>query len=79
LIFYFYDKEINQVEDIKGNIPLARAFHSSLLIEESNSIIISGGILQNGRVSDEIFLYKIEENEFVTVNTNNEEVKGNRS
>jgi hypothetical protein len=67
LFIYFYTREIKLV-DTKGNIPTPRAFHSSCLIRENSKfpyLIFYGGIIQNNRVSNEIYLYNITRQEFI--------------
>jgi len=77
-IIYFYTKEINQVLDIKGQLPAARAFHGSVLVEGRDAnIIIYGGILQNNRVSNEIFIYNLKNREFTQFLTGDNNQKSN--
>ena len=64
----FYNKEIDMVKDIKGISPSGRAFHSSFLVnKESPFIIYYGGILQDSRVSKEIFIYEIVKKQFTII------------
>ncbi len=58
ILFYFYDREISLIK-VNGPIPLARAFHSSILIEERSSIVYYGGLMKNENSSNEIIIYNV--------------------
>ena len=58
-----------KISDIKGNIPDPRAFHSSNMIKNT-FICIYGGILQNGQISNEFFIYDMVKKEFSLILNN---------
>ena len=59
------DSEYKLIDDYKGKVPEARAFHSSVLIK-NNFICSYGGIMQN-TILNELLIYDIIKNEFSTV------------
>jgi hypothetical protein len=64
-VFYFYNKDIQPIDNIKGRVPLARAFHSSSLV--GKNMIVHGGVLQNSTVSNDLFIYQIDTKEFIFI------------